>query len=71
MSSGINLNWIASVAGQTATLTRVAGQRLLFESTYFVEIDVQDTAANRSQIRIVFVTKYFKVKRIRLHQSRV
>ena len=54
--SGIALNWIASVAGQTATLARVTGQKLLPESTYFIEINVQDTASNPSQIRIVFVT---------------
>ena len=55
-SSGIAFNWIASVAGQTATLAPVAGQALGLESTYFVEIDVRDTAGNPSQIRIVFVT---------------
>ena len=54
--SGIALNWIASVAGQTATLARVTGQQLLPESTYFIEINVQDAAGNPSQIRIVFVT---------------
>jgi hypothetical protein len=54
--SGIALNWIASVAGQTATLTRVAEQALLLGSTYFIEIDVRDTAGNPSQIRIIFFT---------------
>ena len=54
--SGIALNWIASVAGQTATLARATGQQLLPASTYFIEINVQDTASNQSQIRIVFVT---------------
>ena len=54
--SGIALNWIASVAGQTATLDRITGQKLLPESTYFIEIDAQDTAGNPSRIRIVFVT---------------
>ena len=58
--SGIALNWIASVAGQTATLARVTGQNLLPASTYFIEIDVQDTAGNPSQIRIVFVTNIVK-----------
>ena len=53
---GIVLNWIASVAGQTATLDRITGQKLLPESTYFIEIDAQDTAGNPSRIRIVFVT---------------
>ena len=55
--SGIALNWIASVAGQTATLARVTGQELLPASTYFIEINVQDTAGNPSQIRIIFVTE--------------
>ena len=54
--SGIALNWIASVAGQTATLARATGQQLLPASTYFIEINVQDAAGNPSQIRIVFVT---------------
>ena len=56
-AAGIDLNWIASVAGQTATLARVIGQELLPESTYFIEINVQDTAGNPSQIRIIFVTE--------------
>ena len=56
MVSGIALNWIASVAGQTATLARATGQQLLPASTYFIEINVQDAAGNPSQIRIVFVT---------------
>ena len=55
--SGIALNWIASVAAQTATLARVTGQELLPASTYFIEINVQDTAGNPSQIRIIFVTE--------------
>ena len=55
-AAGIDLNWIASVAGQTATLTRVAEQALLLGSTYFIEIDVRDTAGNPSQIRIAFIT---------------
>ena len=54
--SGIALNWIASVAGQTATLTPVVGQELRLGSTYFIEIDVRDAAGNLSQIRIVFFT---------------
>ena len=58
--SGIALNWIASVAGQTATLTRVTGQKLVEASTYFIEIDVQDSASNQSEIRIVFVTDVLK-----------
>ena len=54
--SGIALNWIASVAGQTATLARATGQQLLPASTYSIEINVQDAAGNPSQIHIVFVT---------------
>ena len=59
--SGIALNWIASVAGQTATLARATGQQLLPASTYFIEINVQDAASNQSQIRIVFVTDMLKL----------
>ena len=59
-AAGIDLNWIASVAGQTATLARVIGQERLPESTYFIEINVQDTAGNPSQIRIIFVTDIVK-----------
>ena len=55
-NSGIDLNWIANVAGQTATLTAIAGQELRLESTYFIEIDVRDAAGNPSQIGIVFFT---------------
>lgn len=58
--SGVVLNWVASVAGQTATLTRVTGQKLVEGSTYFIEIDVQDAASNQSEIRIVFVTDILK-----------
>ena len=53
---GVNLNWIASVGGRAATLTQGAGRELNFESTYFVEIDVRDTAGNPSEIRIIFFT---------------
>ena len=53
---GAHLNWIASVDGRAAMLVPAAGQPLLPESTYFIEIDVQDTAGNLSQIRIVFFT---------------
>ena len=55
-NSGIDLNWIANVAGRTATLTAIAGQELRLESTYFIEIDVRDAAGNPSQIGIVFFT---------------
>ena len=55
--AGADLNWIATVAGQTATLTAVAGQELVNETTYKIEIDVQDLAGNQTQATITFVTK--------------
>ncbi len=55
--AGADLNWIANVAGQTATLTAVAGQELANETTYKIEIDVKDGAGNRVQGTITFVTK--------------
>ena len=53
--AGADLNWIANVAGQTAT-TAVAGQELN-ETTYKIEIDVADGAGNPLQTTITFVTK--------------
>ena len=55
--AGADLNWIASVAGQTAMLTPVAGQELVNETTYKIEIDIDDAAGNRTQGTITFVTK--------------
>ena len=55
--AGADLNWIANVAGQTATLTAVAGQELANETTYKVEIDVKDGAGNPTTTTITFVTK--------------
>ena len=55
--AGADLNWIANVVGQTATLTPVAGQELANETTYKIEIDVQDGAGNRTRTTITFVTK--------------
>ena len=55
--AGADLNWIAIVAGQTATLTAVAGQELVNETTYKIEIDVHDGAGNPLQATITFVTK--------------
>ena len=55
--AGADLNWIATVAGQTATLTAVAGQELVNETTYKVEIDVRDGADLPLQVTITFVTK--------------
>ena len=54
---GADLNWIGTVAGQTATLTAVAGQELVNETTYKVEIDVKDGAGNGLPVTITFVTK--------------
>ena len=55
--AGADLNWIANVAGQTATLTAVAGQELVNETTYKIEINVQDGAGNQLQTTITFITK--------------
>ena len=55
--AGANLNWTGHVAGSTATLTPVAGQELVNETTYKVEIDVQDGRGNSLQGTITFVTK--------------
>ena len=55
--AGVDLNWVATVAGQTATLTAVAGQELVNETTYKIEIDVQDGGGNKTRTTITFVTK--------------
>ena len=55
--AGVNLNWIGNVVGATATLTPVAGQELVNETTYKIEIDVQDGAGNATRATITFVTK--------------
>ena len=55
--AGADLNWIANVGGQTATLTAVAGQEIANETTYKVEIDVQDGSGNATTATITFVTK--------------
>ncbi len=55
--AGADLNWIANLAGQTATLTAVAGQELVNETTYKIEINVHDGAGNPLQTTITFVTK--------------
>ena len=55
--AGADLNWIASVAGRTAMLTPVAGQELVNETTYKIEIKVQDGAGNKTRTTITFVTK--------------
>ena len=55
--AGADLNWIATAGGQTATLTAVAGQELVNETTYKIKIDVHDGAGNQTQATITFVTK--------------
>ena len=55
--AGTDLHWQASIAGQTATLTTVAGQELVNQTTYKIEIDVHDGAGNQTQATITFVTK--------------
>ena len=55
--AGADLNWVGTVGGRTATLTAVAGQELESETTYKIEIDVQDWVGNQLQVTITFVTK--------------
>ena len=55
--AGADLNWVATVAGRKATLTAVAGQEMVNETTYKIEIDVQDGAGNATRTTITFVTK--------------
>jgi hypothetical protein len=55
--AGADLNWIATVGGQTAILTPVAGQELANNTVYKIEIDVQDGGGNRFRATITFVTK--------------
>ena len=55
--AGADLNWTPNVSGQTATLGVVAGQELANETTYKVEIDVQDGSGNATTTTITFVTK--------------
>ena len=55
--AGADLDWIGAVAGQTATLTPVAGQELVNETTYKIEIDVRDGRGNQLKATITFVTK--------------
>ena len=55
--AGADLNWVATVDGQTATLTAVAGQEMVNETTYKIEIDVQDGVGLGLRTTITFVTK--------------
>lgn len=54
--AGRDLNWIANVLGQTATLTVVPGKELVESTTYKIEIDVKDGADNKTKQTIIFVT---------------
>ncbi|RKU05693.1 hypothetical protein C6502_22455 [Candidatus Poribacteria bacterium] len=54
--AGADLNWIATVAARTATLTPVVGQELANETVYKIEIDVRDGSGNPAQWTITFVT---------------
>ena len=55
--AGADLNWIGTVAGQTATLTAVAGQELVNGTTYKIEVDVKDRGGNALWATLTFVTK--------------
>lgn len=55
--AGNSLNWIDDVVDWTATLTPVAGQELVNETIYKIEVDVADAAGNRLRTTITFVTK--------------
>ena len=54
--AGIDLNWLGTVAGRTATLTPVVGQEMDYQTIYKVEIDVMDGVGNSSLITITFAT---------------
>ena len=55
--AGTSLKWTASVSGQTATLTPVAGTEAANETTYIIDIAVKDGAGNELATKITFVTK--------------
>ena len=57
--AGADLNWFGTVAGQTALLTPFPfeGQELVNETTYKIEVDVQDGADHPLKATITFVTK--------------
>ena len=55
-AAGVNLNWLSNVAGQTATLNVFAGQQLIHEQTYIIEIAVADAAGNTTRRILQFVT---------------
>ena len=55
--AGVDLDWAGRVFDQSARLTVIAGRELVNETTYKIEIDVQDLAGNRTQVTITFVTQ--------------
>ncbi len=55
--AGADLKWIANVVGHRATLTAAAGQELINETTYKIQIDVHDGVGNQTQATLTFVTK--------------
>lgn len=54
---GKPLNWIISFAGETATLTPVAGQELQHGVVYVIHIQVIDNGRRASEFTITFRTK--------------
>ncbi len=55
--AGADLRWIGNVVGHRATLTVVAGQELVNETTYKIQIDVKDGVGNGTQATLTFVTR--------------
>ena len=56
--AGADLNWRAAVSGNKATLTVIAGQELVNETTYKIELDISDVAGHPLSVKtITFVTK--------------
>ena len=55
--AGVDLNWTGIVRDKTAILAVVGGQELVNETTYKIEINVQDGTGNGLQRTITFVTK--------------
>ena len=55
--AGVDLNWTSAVVGSAATLTAIAGQELVNETTYKIEINVADRSGTRLKTTITFVTK--------------
>ena len=55
--TGVDLDWDGHVFDQSARLTVIAGRELVYETTYKIEINVQDLAGNRTQVTMTFVTQ--------------